>query len=247
MGVDPGVYTAYAALDLNGNLVSSGCEKEMSHEDLVRKISSIGRPSMVSTDVCPAPAFVQKVAARFHVRLFAPERSLLVEEKKKIGKEIQNPHIRDAYAAAMKAYHHYENTLRRIEHSDTVLDKELIKHLVLQGHSVKNAELLLAKREEKKLEQEGVIEEGRKRTPEQARKDERILSLLQENENLRKALEMERVHILELEERLKRTGSFRSMEVSRDREVQRLQGQIARLQSFIFHLKKRREKNKAKK
>ena len=240
MGVDPGVYTAYAALDLNGELVEAGCEKEMSHEDLVRKISSLGKPSMVSTDVSPAPSFVQKVAARFHVRLFAPERSLLVEEKKKIGKELQNPHIRDAYAAAMKAYHHYENTLRRIEHSDTVLDKELIKHLVLQGHSVKNAELLLAKKEERKLEQEGAIEEGKRRAPEQAKKDERLLSLLAENENLRKALEMERARSSNLEEQLKRTGSSRSVEVSRDREVQRLQGQVARLQTYISRMKRKR-------
>ncbi|MEM4272700.1 MAG: DUF460 domain-containing protein [Candidatus Bilamarchaeaceae archaeon] len=245
VGIDPGIYTAYAALDLNGKLISSGCEKEASHERIVEIISKLGKPSLIATDVSPPPDFVQKVAARFHARLFFPERSMLVGEKKEIGKEIQNPHVRDALAAATKAYRHYENTLRRIEHSDTAFDKELLKHLFIQGYSVKNAEFLLAKKEEKKLEQEGALAEEKRRAPEQKKRDERLISLLQENENLRKALEMERTRRLEAEEKLRRAGSSRLLEVSRDREVQRLQGQIARMQSFIFHLKKRSRSKRA--
>ncbi len=232
---------------MNGNLIASGCEKEASHERIVEIISHLGKPSLIATDVCPAPDFVQKVAARFHARLHIPERSMLVEKKKEIGKEIQNPHVRDALAAAVKAYRHYENTLRRIEHSDTAFDKELLKHLFIQGYSVKNAEFMLAKREEKKLEQSGEIEDRRTRTPEQVKKDERLLSILSENENLRKALELERARRADAEEKLKRAGTSRVVEVSRDREVQRLQGQIARMQSFIFHLKNRSEKKKMKK
>jgi len=232
---------------LNGNLIASGCEKEASHERIVEIISKLGKPSLIATDVCPAPDFVQKVAARFHARLHVPERSMLVEEKKVIGKEIQNPHVRDALAAATKAYRHYENTMRRIEHSDTAFDKELLKHLFIQGYSVKNAEFMLAKKEEKKLEQSGEIGDRRTRTPEQVKKDERLISILSENENLRKALELERARRVESEEKLKRAGNSRVVEVSRDREVQRLQGQIARMQSFIFHLKNRSERKKAKK
>ncbi len=227
---------------MNGNLIASGCEKEASHERIVEIISKLGKPSLIATDVCPAPDFVQKVAARFHARLHVPERSMLVEEKKVIGKEIQNPHVRDALAAAVKAYRHYENTMRRIEHSDTAFDKELLKHLFIQGYSVKNAEFMLAKKEEKKLEQGGEIGDRRTRTPEQVKKDERLLSLLSENENLRKALELERARRVESEEKLKRAGNSRVVEVSRDREVQRLQGQIARMQSFVFHLKNRKRK-----
>lgn len=234
-------------MDLNGNLIASGCEKEASHERIVEIISKLGKPSLIATDVCPAPDFVSKVAARFHARLHIPERSMLVEEKKEIGKSIQNPHIRDALAAAVKAYRHYENTLRRIDHSDTAFDKELIKHLFIQGYSVKNAEFMLAKKEEKKREQGGETEHKGARTPEQTKKDERLLSLLEENENLRKAMELERARRADAEEQIKRAGSSRVVEVSRDREVQRLQGQIARMQSFIFHLKNQRERKKQKK
>ncbi|MBD3398124.1 DUF460 domain-containing protein [Candidatus Micrarchaeota archaeon] len=236
VGVDPGVYTAYAALDMHGELVEAGCEKELSHEDLVRIISSLGKPSMIATDVSPAPDFVMRIASRFHVRLFVPERSLQVEEKKKIGSDIQNPHIRDAYAAAVKAYRNHESTLTRIEKSDTVLYKDLIKHLVLQGHSAAEAEFILTKKEEKK------IENGEKKVaPQKQKRDERVLSLLSENENLRKALEMERGSRKSLEEKLRKSKSSRTTEVSRDREVQRLKGQVARLQIYIARLKRRRK------
>ncbi len=239
MGIDPGVYTAYAALDLNGELIEAGCEKELSHEDIIRIISSLGKPSVIATDVTPAPDFVMRIASRFHVKLFVPQKSILVEEKKKLGKEIQNPHIRDAYAAAVKAYNHYDNTLRKIEHSDSVLDKDLLKHMFLQGHKVADAEFILTKKEEKKLEKS---EKESPKSPQKQKRDERVLALLQENENLRKALETERESRKNLEEKAKKSASSRTTEVSRDREVQRLQGQIARLQIFIQRLKKRRKK-----
>ncbi len=224
-------------MDLHGKLVGSGCEKELSHEDLVRIISSLGKPSVIAADVSPAPDFVMRIASRFHIKLFVPDRNLRVEEKKKIGKEIQNPHIRDAYAAAVKAYRNYDSTLLRIEKSDTVLHKGLIKHLVLQGHSAAEAEFMLTKKEEKKTEH---IE--KKASPQKQKRDERVLSLLEETENLRKALEMERESRKNLEEKLKKSTSSRTTEVSRDREVQRLQGQVARLQTYITRLKRRKKK-----
>lgn len=192
---------------------------------------------MIATDVSPAPDFVMRIASRFHVRLFVPERNLQVEEKKKIGSEIQNPHIRDAYAAAVKAYRNHESTLTRIEKSDTVLYKDLIKHMVLQGHSAAEAEFILTKKEEKKI---GNVEN--KVSPQKQKRDERVLSLLKENENLRKALEMERESRKNLEEKLKKSVSSRTTEVSRDREVQRLQGQVARLQTYISRLKRRKRR-----
>lgn len=241
VGIDPGVYTAYAVFDLKGELVEAGCEKQLSHEDLVRIISSLGKPSLVATDVSPAPAFVARIASRFHVRLFAPENNIPVEEKKRIGKSIQNPHIRDAYAAAVKAYRQYDNTLRKIENSDTVLDKDLLKHLFLQGHKVADAEFMLAKKGGERIEKDAKQESS---SPRKEKRDQRVLSLLRENENLRKALESERQERIRLKNRLDKSKSSRITEVSRDREVQRLQGQVARLQTYISRLKRRRKKKR---
>ena len=79
-------------------------------------------------------------------------------------------------------------------------------------------------------------------SPQKQKRDERVLSLLTETENLRKALEMERESRKNLEEKLKKSTSSRTTEVSRDKEVQRLQGQVARLQTFITRLKRRKKK-----
>lgn len=136
-------------LDLNGVLVASGCEKEASDERIVEIIRKVGVPSLIASDVNPPPSFVQKVAARFNARLFYPPKSLTQEEKKQVGRFIEDVHIRDAYSAAMKAFHYYENRLRQIEKMDTGLDKDLLKHMVLQGYSLHNAELMLAQKEER--------------------------------------------------------------------------------------------------
>jgi len=63
------------------------------------------------------------------VKVFSPSKSLTLKEKRIIGKNIVDAHVRDAYAAAIKAYRHYANRLRQIE-------KEKLKHLVISGHAV---------------------------------------------------------------------------------------------------------------
>ena len=57
------------------------------------------------------------------------------ESKMIIGKDILNPHIRDAYAAAIKAYRKYKNRFKRIE---TVYPEraEQYKELILKGYVI---------------------------------------------------------------------------------------------------------------
>jgi len=238
--VDPGVYTAFAALNLKGELVASGCEKEASDERVVEIIRKVGIPSLIASDVNPPPSFVQKVAARFNVRLSYPERSLTQDEKKRMGGFIDDVHIRDAYGAAMKAYHAYENRLRQIEAMDTWLDKDLLKHMVVQGYSLHNAELVLTRKEEERVCAEGVNSAGRK--PETAgwKRDERVSRLAEENANLRKALEYEKARAAGLEEQLRLAGNARAAEVARDSEVRRLRERLERAERYIFFLKKKR-------
>lgn len=238
MGIDPGVYTAFAALNLNGELVASGCEKEASDERVVEIIRKIGIPSLIASDVNPPPSFVQKVAARFNVRLFYPPRSLTQEEKRRMGEFIGDVHIRDAYAGAMKAYHAYENRLRQIEGMDTALDRDLLKHMVVQGYSLHNAELLLTRKEEKRVEAEEE-KEARKEKAER-RRDERVLRLAEENANLRKAYELEKARTDGLEEELRKARSARAGELERDAEVRKLRGQLERMRRYIYFLKKRK-------
>lgn len=247
--MDPGVYTAFAALNLRGELVASGCEKEASDERVVEIIRKVGVPSLIASDVNPPPSFVQKVAARFNVRLSYPEHSLTQEEKKRVGGFIDDVHIRDAYGAAMKAYHAYENRLRQIEGMDTALDKDLLKHMVVQGYSLHNAELMLTRKEEKRVGAEEKESGGRYDYPKERRgvrppssswRDERVMRLAEENVNLRKALEYGKARVAGLEEELKRARNARVAEVARDSEVRRLKERLERAEKYIFFLKKKR-------
>jgi predicted RNase H-like nuclease (RuvC/YqgF family) len=133
--VDAGIKTGYALLDLSGNLVCSGTEKEANDERIVKIISSVGIPSVIASDTCPPSSFVQKVAARFNTKLFHPKKSLTQEEKRIIGKNISDPHIRDAYAAAIKAFRRYADRLRQIDKMSDV-DRDELKHLVIKGEPI---------------------------------------------------------------------------------------------------------------
>ncbi|HID72336.1 TPA: DUF460 domain-containing protein [Candidatus Micrarchaeota archaeon] len=137
-GVDAGIKTGYALLDLNGNLVASGCVKEAGDEELVRLISQKGKPVIIAADTSPPSHFVQKIAARFSIRVFHPKESMTQQEKKGIGKGIVNPHIRDSYAAAVKAYRHFANRLRQIDRMDAP-NKEELKKMVVMGKRVSDA------------------------------------------------------------------------------------------------------------
>ena len=130
--MDAGIKTGYAILDLSGNLISCGTEKEANDERLVKIISSAGIPSLIASDTCPPSSFVQKVAARFQTRLFHPKKSMTQEEKRIIGKDISDPHVRDAYAAAVKAFRRYADRLRQIDRMENV-DRDELKHLVIKG------------------------------------------------------------------------------------------------------------------
>jgi predicted RNase H-like nuclease (RuvC/YqgF family) len=122
-------------LDLNGRLVGSGCEKEASDERIVGIISGIGIPVLMASDTRPPSHFVQKIAARLNVRVFSPSESMSRLEKRQIGAEIEDVHIRDAYAAAVKAYRKYQNRLRQID-TLPVEDKDGLKRMVIRGERI---------------------------------------------------------------------------------------------------------------
>lgn len=115
--------------------MASGCEKEASDERLVRVISSVGIPVLVASDTSPPSHFVQKVAARLNVRVFAPPQSMAKVEKRHIGRHIDDVHTRDAYAAAVKAYRKYQNRLRQIDSMSLPTADEL-KKMVIVGERI---------------------------------------------------------------------------------------------------------------
>ncbi len=158
---------------MNGNFVASGTYKEADADAIVKKIAEIGIPSIIASDVNPAPGLVSKAAARFNVKVFMPQRSMQQKEKSEIAAGLETGnwksfwpsaqrrknraknfwrqkttiHERDALSAAVKCYRLYANRLRQIELTNTHLDKDKLKHLVIQGISLKRAAAMLEGRE----------------------------------------------------------------------------------------------------
>lgn len=90
---------------------------------------------LVASDTRPPSSFVEKIAARFSVRVFSPRESMTKLEKRSIGKGIDDVHVRDAYAAAVKAYRHYQNRLRQIDSMGLERADEL-KKMVITGKRI---------------------------------------------------------------------------------------------------------------
>lgn len=145
VGIDAGLHVGYALLDLNGQLVKAGVEKEASENDIIRINNKYGTASVVACDVNPPAHFVVKVAAMVNARLFKPTKSLKVEAKRHIAKDITDPHTRDAYAAAVKAYRRYANRLRQINLMGTSLDKDKLKAHLIRGEQLDRAIKLIKK------------------------------------------------------------------------------------------------------
>lgn len=232
--MDPGISTAYAAIDLNGKLVSSGTLKEADADRIVEEVAKFGIPSLVASDVNPAPSFVLKIAARFNVRCFTPERVMHEKEKGEIAGETHNLHERDALAAAVKCYRDYANRLRQIELLETKLDRDMLKHLVMQGFTLRNAMLMLERKDEMKAAPAPDL----KRTPEQ-KKDDELVALAQENVNLKKALSAERQETDALRAEISKMKGAKYSEIGKDAEVRRLRSQVEKMGWAIMRFRKK--------
>lgn len=142
VGVDPGHTIGVCALDFEGNVLDCASLENAGIEKTVSYLQSLGTPSVIATDVRPAPQFAQRLASYFNVRLFVPrnsfcedfKRSLLKKEEAKANKKLaKNNHERDAFAAAVMGWRDNQNLIRSTM-SQNIDQKEKITHLMLQGY-----------------------------------------------------------------------------------------------------------------
>jgi hypothetical protein len=144
VGIDPGKTSAIAAVSLDGRLLYSSHRRFAGIEWLVSEIQAVGVPVIIAGDRPSVSLIVRKVNAIFNSRLFCPSRELSAEEKRGIAKitYIKNPHERDAYAAAIKAYRAYANKFNQAEHIANemrVEDVDRIKARIVDKQSISEA------------------------------------------------------------------------------------------------------------
>ncbi len=120
VGIDPGTTTAYAALDLDGNLLALRSSRQLTMADLVEELTRVGRPLVIASDVHEMPFSVEKVRRAFSAVAYTPKADISVEAKLEAARPhpYANDHERDSLTAALEAYRHYRNRfanmLRRV-------------------------------------------------------------------------------------------------------------------------------------
>ena len=103
-GMDPGLITAVALMDVNSDFYKVYSKKDFSFSDVCDFLVKEGSPIVVCTDVKNPPSVVKKIASAFNARLITPKKNLSISEKKVLTEDkiYDNTHERDALAAALE-------------------------------------------------------------------------------------------------------------------------------------------------
>src|SRR5512136_908593 len=139
VGIDPGTTTAFAALDLDGNLLHLESSRQMAMADVIEALYKVGKPLVVATDVQEMPYSVEKIRRAFSAIAFVPKQDVSVETKVEMTApfEYANDHERDALSAALDAYRHYrhkfQNLNKRIPPGH---DLDEVRARVIKGQSL---------------------------------------------------------------------------------------------------------------
>lgn len=144
VGIDPGKTAGIVAIDLNGKLLAKTHRRFAGNDWLVRTIRELGTPVIIASDKPNASMVVKKINATFNSKLFLPNKELKIEEKREIAEamNIRDPHERDAYVAAVKAFRAYANKFKQAEHiavNNKLSNIDEIKAKVVEKYSINEA------------------------------------------------------------------------------------------------------------
>ncbi|MGB9844281.1 DUF460 domain-containing protein [Methanothermobacter tenebrarum] len=249
VGLDPGLTVGIAILNLRGDLVYINSIKEASHAEVIMEIMDKGKAIVIGSDVHPPPKMVKKIATALNSRLYTPERIFSVASKNELvnaflmEKKLDislDAHERDALAAAIKTYRHYENKLRQVESrltSSDINEREVdeIKGLVIKGTPITNAikkirkpkgaEKITEKQDTKERPKEALKEllELKKRVKVQEKKIEHqkllINRIKRQNRILRNKLRRQKRENLNLKKKIERLHYEYSKDILLNKEL----------------------------
>ena len=133
VGIDPGTTTAYAVLDLSGNVVSVKSAKNLGINALLAEVMQLGKIVVIGTDKAKIPSLVEDFSAKTGARIVYPKEDLKVEEKKSMVKEFktENDHQDDALASSLFAFKRIKPVLERIDVFVKENKKENIKDNII--------------------------------------------------------------------------------------------------------------------
>ncbi len=272
VGVDPGMVTGVAVLNVYGELITVFSKRHLSRGDLISILMEYGNPILIASDVHPPPSFIEKLASMLHASIYTPLRNLTFEEKQEILKKYfdefkpninvsLDSHKRDALAAAIKAFMHYRNKFEQAEAHARELGAKIsfrkLRALIVQGHSIRNAIEILRSEGLKEVKEipikyetvkperkvdKKIICELREKLKIERQKVQSLIS--QRDQLLTKIKELEN-KIRELEDVIRFLQSEIAIKLRKEREIVSLKSRITSLKTSIDKLS--REKNELEK
>ena len=116
-GIDPGITTAYAVLDIEGNLIHLNSSKQLDLNQIISETIELGRIVLVGTDKAKIPGLVEAFAAKLGAKIVSPPEDLKVDEKRRMTSNFNfsDEHQGDALASALFAYKEAKALLSRID------------------------------------------------------------------------------------------------------------------------------------
>lgn len=154
-GIDPGITTGLAVLDIDGKLIHMNSSKHLDLNSLISDTIDYGKVILVGTDKSKVPGLVKAFATKLGARIISPNEDLKVSEKKQMTADfkINDDHQGDALASALFAYKTAKPLLEKIdsfaEESKKNNIKALIKELVILNKiSIKSAASMIENKDE---------------------------------------------------------------------------------------------------
>ncbi len=256
VGVDPGHTIGLAALDLSGKPLRAAHIQQGGFEAALAELESWGSPSLIASDVRPAPELVLKLASSFNAALFVPTQPWREDDKKRAVREVfeqfsfpvSNVHERDALSAAVQAWRHSQNLLRQPASSGlNAEDTETLRHLLLQGVRQASAlemikRLRLPPQKEEPAKEPALMPPVRKGFP--FTPSAESLSLERTISELRKRISFLEAERESLMHRIRLLENGVTGARLADRERQKMAAQIGRLQSHIDYMNKQKNGRK---
>jgi len=241
VGIDPGIEVGISAIDVYGRPILLVKRRSIDREEIISMVSEYGKPVVVSTDVSQIPEAVRKFAAQFGARLYVPDKPMSVDEKQNMvasyseryGIRVDDPHIRDSLAAALRAYNGVESKIRQIDGKIRRLGLDIqiqdVFSCVIKGQSISDClerriEEIIQSQAEEEVPAPNKIEQRLPQTNQ--RQAEEVAQTKREVQRLKSIVKSLIQEKRELESKLLTMRMEVKRDVVRDREIYTLKNEI---------------------
>ncbi|MBI4448751.1 DUF460 domain-containing protein [Candidatus Woesearchaeota archaeon] len=142
VGIDPGTTTAWAVLDLSGNVRMVGSGKDVGLANVIRTVHACGKVVAIGTDKRVIPRVVASAAAKLGAQVLCPKDDLLRCDKHQLAQGIPcaNEHEQDALACARFALRQLAPLIARVRkaaRNKTIEFDDLVIAVLESGLGVK--------------------------------------------------------------------------------------------------------------